>query len=208
MTRMGGEETRGIWAMGGVALGVAAAILSCVSPVMTLFAGDADLAYSSARPYLQIAAFALLGLAFLLIYRVARAAVREGEKASGRLPSVVWSWRILWVATALVFASASFPYYSGRLVRTMGRVPYLGHPIKQRATARVVLSIEGMDCPICAAGLQSNLRQIPGVRRAEVSFQDKQADLEYDPDIVKLARFAEVVADAGFKLGGVVARTD
>jgi copper chaperone CopZ len=69
-----------------------------------------------------------------------------------------------------------------------------------RPAARVVLQIEGMDCVMCAAGLQSALRAIPGVRHAEVSFQDKQAVLEYDPAAVDASRFEKVIADSGFKV--------
>jgi len=76
----------------------------------------------------------------------------------------------------------------------------------KRPDVQVVLNIEGMDCVMCAAGLQNTLRAIPGVRRAEVSFQDKQAALEYDPAAVDPSRFNKVIADAGFKLSGTTAQ--
>ena len=89
-------------------------------------------------------------------------------------------------------------------MRTVGRGPYSEGHIRQQTTARVVLTIEGMDCPVCAAGLQNNLRQIPGLRRAEVSFQDKRADLDYDPKAVDPARLAQLVAEAGFEVSGML----
>jgi mercuric ion transport protein len=210
MMIMEGEGIQRVWAAGGITLGAAAAILSCVSPVMTYFGGSMRLGGSRAsdlwRPYLPIAAFTLLGLGFFFAYRAARSGVHEPGSARRRPSSVAWSWRILGVATILAIASASFPYYSGWLMRTVGRGSSSDRRLSQRSTARVVLTIEGMDCPICAAGLQNNLRQIPGVHHAEVSFQDKQATLDYDPKAVAPTTFAQVVAQAGFKLGGSVAR--
>ena len=66
--------------------------------------------------------------------------------------------------------------------------------------SRSVLKIEGMDCIMCAAGLQNHLRALPGVRSAEVSFQDKQAVIDYDPRAASVADFEKVIADSGFKL--------
>lgn len=70
----------------------------------------------------------------------------------------------------------------------------------KRPDAQVVLRIDGMDCVMCAAGLQNILRAVPGVRRADVSFQDKQAVVEYDPTVVNAARFEKLIADSGFKV--------
>jgi copper chaperone CopZ len=210
MMVMEGEEIRKVWAAVGITLGVAAAILSCVFSVMTYFGGSVDLAAPSAsdlwRPYLAIPAFTLLGLGFFFAYRAARSGVHEPGSTRRRPSSVTWSWRILGVATILAVASASLPYYSGWLMRTMGRGHYSDRRLDQQSPARVVLAIEGMDCPICAAGLQNSLRQIPGVHHAEVSFQDKQATLVYDRKAVGPTTFAEVVARAGFKVGGSVAK--
>lgn len=66
--------------------------------------------------------------------------------------------------------------------------------------AHVLLKIEGMDCVLCAAGLQNNLRALKGVRGAQVSFQDKQAAIDYDPNAAAVADFEKVIADSGFKV--------
>jgi copper chaperone CopZ len=212
MMVMEGEESRKVWAAGAITLGVTAAILSCVSPAMTHFGNSMGLGGSSAsdlwRPYVLIVAFTLLGLGFFFAYRAARSGVHESVSTRRRPSFVAWSWRILGVATILAIASASFPYYSGWLMRTVGRGFSSDRRLSQQSAARVVLTIEGMDCPICAAGLQNNLRQIRGVHHAEVSFQDKQATLDYDPKAVGPTTFAQVVAQAGFKVGGSVARRE
>jgi copper chaperone CopZ len=78
-------------------------------------------------------------------------------------------------------------------------------PQKQSAalrtpSAHVVLKIEGRDCVLCAAGLQNNLRALKGVHSAEVSFQDMQAVIDYDPNAATVADFAKVIADSAFKV--------
>lgn len=70
------------------------------------------------------------------------------------------------------------------------------------ALARVAITIEGMDCVMCAASLQNHLRGLPGVQKAEVSFQDKLATLEYNPALVTAARIESAIRDAGFKVAG------
>ena len=71
------------------------------------------------------------------------------------------------------------------------------------APSRVHLEIpiEGMDCVMCAAGLQNEFRALPGVAKAEVRYQAKIATIEYDPKLVDPARFAEMVRKSGFTLG-------
>ena len=103
-------------------------------------------------------------------------------------------YRILIVLICLVVAVGSAVYKFG-LPR-----PKSEPGAWKRPEARSVLKIDGMDCVMCAAGLQNSLRAIPGVRRAEVSFQDRQAVLDYDPAVVDGSRFEKVIADSGFKV--------
>jgi copper chaperone len=69
-----------------------------------------------------------------------------------------------------------------------------------RLHARAEISIEGMDCMMCAAGLQNKLRALPGVSKAEVSYQDKRAAVEFDPAVIGRARLVEVIKGDGFKV--------
>lgn len=99
-------------------------------------------------------------------------------------------------ATVLLIFMAAFLWQFGR------RLAYdrgAGKP-STNAAARLVLKIDGMDCVMCAAGLQNTLRAVPGVRRADVSFQHKQAVVEYDPAMVDAAHFEKLIADSGFKV--------
>lgn len=51
---------------------------------------------------------------------------------------------------------------------------------------------------MCAAGLQGELRALPGVTKAEVSYQGKTATIEYDPGLITPVRLAETVEKSGF----------
>lgn len=93
----------------------------------------------------------------------------------------------------------------GAAVYHRGALRSKAAPVRwKRPEARAVLNIDGMDCMMCAAGLQNTLRAIPGVRRADVSFQDKQAVVEYDPALVNASRIEKLIADSGFKVAAPV----
>jgi len=99
----------------------------------------------------------------------------------------------------IVFICLAVPV--GAAVYKLGVLrPRSAQVLWKRPEAHVALKIDGMDCVMCAAGLQNNLRAIPGVRRADVSFQDKQAVVDYDPALVDASRFEKHIADSGFKV--------
>jgi copper chaperone CopZ len=57
-----------------------------------------------------------------------------------------------------------------------------------------------MDCLMCAAGLQNKLSKLPGVSKAEVSYQDKRALIEFDPAVIARARLVQAIEGDGFKV--------
>jgi len=206
---MNEKEDRTVWALGGAVLAAVAASLCCILPIVAVIAGVSGFAASQFfeqwRPYLLAVTFGLLALGFYLTYRRVPKEACEPGSVCARPGFGKWNRRVLWLATVFVGLFATFPYYSGWVVRAVARTGQPGASVSPAATKRVVLTIKGMDCPACAGLLQNNLRQIPGIQRAEVNFQDKRADLEYDPKQVEPEKFSEVVAEAGFKVGGVMA---
>ena len=50
--------------------------------------------------------------------------------------------------------------------------------------------------------IEKNLAEIPGVRVAQVSFEKKQASVEYDPKAVQPSRLVKAVEEAGYKVAG------
>jgi copper chaperone len=56
---------------------------------------------------------------------------------------------------------------------------------------------------MCAAGLQNKLNKLPGVSKAEVSYQDKRALIEFDPTLTARTRLVEAIEGDGFKVAGM-----
>jgi copper chaperone CopZ len=80
--------------------------------------------------------------------------------------------------------------------------PHGGNPAQTsvRPSTRAEIKIEGMDCMMCAAGLQNKLRALQGVSKADVSYQDKRAAVEFDPAVISRARLVNVIEGDGFKV--------
>ena len=81
-----------------------------------------------------------------------------------------------------------------------------GESMSSQSYAHTEIGIDGMDCLMCAAGLQNNLRALPGVLKAEVSYQDKRALVEFNPTVVDRARLEKAIEGAGFKVTGLSSR--
>ena len=64
----------------------------------------------------------------------------------------------------------------------------------------ICLKIKGMHCEGCSTRLTKVLNHVEGVKYAEVSLQNKLAQIEYDETIVKLEDFYEAIEDAGFEV--------
>jgi len=56
-----------------------------------------------------------------------------------------------------------------------------------------------MSCGACVGHVTRALQGLDGVQSAQVSLQDKQAVVTYDPAKVQVARMAEAVADEGYE---------
>jgi len=63
-----------------------------------------------------------------------------------------------------------------------------------------ILGIQGMHCDGCAQTIEALIRAKPGVRAAEVSFQDGQARILYDPQTIGEDQLVEVIERAGYRV--------
>ena len=66
-------------------------------------------------------------------------------------------------------------------------------------TDRVEITIEGMHCSGCASGIKSMLKRTPGIVSAEVSFETKTANVEYNPADISREKIVEVITNLGYK---------
>ena len=60
------------------------------------------------------------------------------------------------------------------------------------------IKVDGMTCGGCVASVKRALQQIDGVGNVEVSLDQAQARVEYDPARVDEAKLRSAIEDAGF----------
>lgn len=69
---------------------------------------------------------------------------------------------------------------------------------QEKKTEKVTLNVTGMTCEIgCARTIQSKLSKKEGVKKAEVSFKDNTAVIEYDPAKVSTADLSSFIGNIG-----------
>ena len=61
-----------------------------------------------------------------------------------------------------------------------------------------ILAIEGMHCDGCARTIEALLTRVPGVRKAEASFDERQARVLHDQTMASAADLAAAIAKGGF----------
>jgi mercuric transport protein len=67
------------------------------------------------------------------------------------------------------------------------------------AGAHVTLAIDGMTCASCGVAIRVTLKKLDGVKDATVSFDDKRAEVTYDPSRVTPQKMIKAIEDAGYK---------
>jgi len=65
--------------------------------------------------------------------------------------------------------------------------------------ATVTLTISGMHCEGCADGIKAMLKRTEGVMKADVSYEQKQAVVEYDAARTSPEKIMEAVEKLGYK---------
>ncbi len=188
--------------LGASLLAAVVASFCCILPIVFALAGmgiaGASAVFAAWRPYLLALTFALLGIGFYLSYRKRRKACEPGSACE--LPAVNRSGRVgLWLAAVFVILFAAFPYYSGPVAKLL-----LSDSKAQAQPAstleHVAFAVEGMTCPVCAEGVEHKLKKLPGVRKATVSYEQRKAEIEYDPQRVPLGQLEKVFTDAGYRV--------
>jgi mercuric ion transport protein len=128
------------------------------------------------RPLLLGATFGLLAVGFYLNHRRAKQpeACAPGSACAtlrgSRLAQL--NRTVLWISTAIVLAFAFFPSYVGRL---FGAKPSTVAAASDSGTQDWTLAVSGMTCAGCEAAIETALGAVPGVVRADASFEQRQA---------------------------------
>jgi len=84
----------------------------------------------------------------------------------------------------------------------VGSPPPSPAPPTERGTSDMkttLLAVKGMHCDGCARTIEALLARVPGVRKAEASFDDRQARVLHDQDEAPETELVAAVAKGGFE---------
>ncbi len=191
----------------GVIGAIGAAIVAsicCIGPVVLAGLGIGAVAaaqsFAPYRPLFLAITTVLLGLGFYFAYRRPKqAAACNGEVCE--TPRVArWGRPLLWIATAIVVALVTFPYYYGPLRAALDQ-PRQAAPVPAQTVqlATVELKVSGMTCGGCAISVRNALLETPGVTSAEVDLESARAKVQYDGAQVSTGKLIEAINKTGFK---------
>ncbi len=80
----------------------------------------------------------------------------------------------------------------------MAEDPVRGMAVREADAARADLPILGMTCAGCASRVERGLREVPGVREANVNLATNRATVLFDPALAGAGRLIEAVRKAGY----------
>lgn len=63
---------------------------------------------------------------------------------------------------------------------------------------KVVLMLENLSCPDCAAKIGYALKHSKGVSDAEVLYTTSKVKIVYDPKLTKVENFVKIIEDIGY----------
>ena len=66
------------------------------------------------------------------------------------------------------------------------------------AEQSVVLSIPGMDCPICPITIKKSLQNVAGVKSVDVSYAHKSAAITFDGQLSRLPDLLKATENVGY----------
>ncbi len=186
--------------LGGSVLAAITASLCCIGPLVAVLLGAGGFAASAVfekwRPVFLAVTFALLALAWYLTYRKPKAACEEGSACATK-PAAKWNKVVLWFATGLVLVTAAFPSLSSAILRgTQSNAPVV---VTDGKSAVLKVKIPSMDCAACAVSIQKKLRRQPGVVTAQVSYDTKEAVVQYDATKLSPEKIIAAIDQTGFK---------
>ena len=208
--------TKERWAMGGAVLTAFAASLCCVGPLLFIALGlgafSAASIFESMRPWLLGVTAVFLAIGFYRAYFKPAQACAPGEACATK-PVNRAGRAGLWIASALVLAFALSPYYIGSLAARMttraatSNTATMGAENREAAAsaeaAHVTFTVEGMTCTSCETTLRLALERATGVQRAEVSYKNGEAVVEYDPKLTAPDKLRATIDETGYQVKAV-----
>jgi len=192
------SETLRKTSLGGSLLAAITASLCCIGPLVAVALGASGFAtagfFTKWRPLLLAVTFVLLGLAWFLTFRKPKQQCADGSCSTK--PVARWNKIILVFATAVVLVSAAFPNLSSVILR---KDTATGKSVNVAGAEVLKVRISSMDCAACAGSIRKTLSAEAGVRRADVSFDTKDAVVYYDANRISREEVIATINKTGFK---------
>jgi copper chaperone len=63
-----------------------------------------------------------------------------------------------------------------------------------------ILNINGMTCMGCVNSIKNVVEKVSGVNGADVSLENKQVKVQYDPEKTNINQFKKAIVGAGFEI--------
>ena len=64
------------------------------------------------------------------------------------------------------------------------------------------LSVPDISCGHCKSSIEGAVSPLDGVSKAEVSIDDRNVDIEYDPSKIELSNIVDAISDQGYEVEG------
>ncbi|MBI5711729.1 MAG: cation transporter [Candidatus Eisenbacteria bacterium] len=170
----------------------------CIGPLVLGVLGLGSLGFAAAlaplRPWFLGLTAVLLAIGFYFAYRPQPAEACAPGRACAKPASRTRQRIALWVVTALAVALATYPGWGARLTASRA-----SSAAGQFENAVVVLDVQGMTCTACAGEIERELRQVPGVVRADVSFEQRRAEIALSTVRPKVQPLIAAIEKAGYR---------
>ena len=194
-------QRAGRWAVAGSVVSAFAASACCWIPLVLIAlgisAGGFGAWFEKYRVLFLGVTALLLGTGFYFVYFRTPVCAPGSACAAPNLKLQRFNQVMLWVATVVVIASATFPNYVDHLLA--GSAPAAATvPAQQLATLN--LRVDGMTCGGCAAFVQNALQKVPGVQSASASYPQGRAVVTFDPSSPpRTSSLVEAVERGGYQ---------
>ncbi len=181
------------------------ASLCCITPVLSLFAGIGSVAATFSwmelfRPYLIAITITVMGFAWYQKLKLNKSDELHCDCEEDNKPSFWQSKRFLGIVTLFAALMLTFPSYSHLFYSNINQQlekSILSSPIKI-----IDLEISGMTCTGCEEHVKHVTIQVEGVIDAQVSFEEGQASVSYDPGKVSEDRIVDAINVTGYQVIG------
>ena len=88
---------------------------------------------------------------------------------------------------------------SGHILVEVEPPPYTTSPSGEEEVSYTCIDIEGMTCRSCVLNVQTNVSKLEGVQVVNVSLDEKNAKIKYDPKLISPNRLASEIDNLGFE---------